>query len=386
MMDQLPPPPPPPPTQASVSEVLSDAEAEVCEYRSWLSVKRVPMVRVEHIRNTQTPLWASKINGAPYIPKAAGTHPRAWRLLVQINFADLPRPTESWPGVPGLPDKGLLQIWWYAHSYDLCETGVVFYEDVTHDLTQLHTTFPCTYLDAPVEGDTAEQGTAEGDVATKNSDPNRTVDKKTNTDGVVDKDTDGGVHDEANADAVVGHVEDPETGLVKGGAEELGSSLPIHVRSSMFSPHGYIDKGRLDETLCKPDVDWFPVASCETSLPYELKFDRDFDIPNFTCRDVWSCDEELINHLSDHVERVERGTHGAHEPFGHRLSSSQCKIGGYPYFTQCDSEERPGVHLLQIGSFGDVTFGDSGLAHWFIDEQDLVKKKFENLYFMWDCC
>ena len=67
------------------------------------------------------------------------------------------------------------------------------------------------------------------------------------------------------------------------------------------------------------------------------------------------------------------------------------KIGGYAYFTQSDPRDydeksKNDVLLLQIDTDEEIMFGDSGVCNFFINEEDLKNKKFENAYFNWDCC
>ncbi len=67
------------------------------------------------------------------------------------------------------------------------------------------------------------------------------------------------------------------------------------------------------------------------------------------------------------------------------------KIGGYAYFTQSDprdydSIKHDDVLLLQIDTDEEIMFGDSGVAHIFINSDDLKEKDFSKAYFYWDCC
>ena len=66
------------------------------------------------------------------------------------------------------------------------------------------------------------------------------------------------------------------------------------------------------------------------------------------------------------------------------------KIGGYATFTQQDPRENDSsgkdVQLLQIDIDEEIMFGDSGVAHFFIDEHALKEGRFEEAYFYWDCC
>ena len=42
--------------------------------------------------------------------------------------------------------------------------------------------------------------------------------------------------------------------------------------------------------------------------------------------------------------------------------------------------------LLQIDSEDDIMWGDSGIANFFISEEDLKNKNFEDMLYNWDCC
>jgi uncharacterized protein YwqG len=67
------------------------------------------------------------------------------------------------------------------------------------------------------------------------------------------------------------------------------------------------------------------------------------------------------------------------------------KIGGYAFFTQCDPRDynknkKNDILLFQIDTDAEIMFGDSGVANFFINEDDLINKRFEKAYFNWDCC
>ncbi|MEI2454519.1 DUF1963 domain-containing protein [Lysobacter firmicutimachus] len=63
------------------------------------------------------------------------------------------------------------------------------------------------------------------------------------------------------------------------------------------------------------------------------------------------------------------------------------KLGGYPDFTQSDpraaGDER--VLLLQLDSDEDLMWGDSGIANFFIDPDDLARADFSRVAYHWDC-
>lgn len=69
------------------------------------------------------------------------------------------------------------------------------------------------------------------------------------------------------------------------------------------------------------------------------------------------------------------------------------QIGGHPCFTQCDvrGEFAPNLTvLLQIKSDYDdeyeISWGDSGIANFFIKDEDLKALNFDNVFYNWDCC
>ena len=72
----------------------------------------------------------------------------------------------------------------------------------------------------------------------------------------------------------------------------------------------------------------------------------------------------------------------------------ESKLGGYPAFTQCDPRyydknlERFNTLLLQLDCEDecDLMFGDTGVANFFINEEDLKKLDFTKVLYNWDCC
>lgn len=71
-----------------------------------------------------------------------------------------------------------------------------------------------------------------------------------------------------------------------------------------------------------------------------------------------------------------------------RYAPSRLKIGGYPFFTQEDSRAKSSPYnklLLQIASdLYDITWQDDVLAHFFISEEDLKNRNFDNVIYDWD--
>ena len=61
------------------------------------------------------------------------------------------------------------------------------------------------------------------------------------------------------------------------------------------------------------------------------------------------------------------------------------QMGGYPFFTQDDVQEEGDVLLLQIDSDEDITWGDNGIANFFIKRAALKNCDFSNARYNWDC-
>ncbi len=65
------------------------------------------------------------------------------------------------------------------------------------------------------------------------------------------------------------------------------------------------------------------------------------------------------------------------------------KISGYAHFIQDDRRGFPNhdfdIQLLQIVSEANISWGDGGVAHFFIRKEDLVKRDFTRVFYCWDC-
>lgn len=65
-----------------------------------------------------------------------------------------------------------------------------------------------------------------------------------------------------------------------------------------------------------------------------------------------------------------------------------CKLGGYPGTTQdypIVAETGKDVLLLQISCGEHITWGDGGLANFFIAPEDLARRDFSRVLYNWDC-
>lgn len=96
------------------------------------------------------------------------------------------------------------------------------------------------------------------------------------------------------------------------------------------------------------------------------------DLLNENQHTIFDLDNDVYDGLSDSLETY----------------ASQ--IGGYPCFTQYDpreymKEDIPEILLFQLDTVEDIMWGDSGVANFFITEEDLKNKNFSRVIYNWDC-
>jgi len=99
-----------------------------------LKKTELPYTRIHAKKAKQLPLWASKGNGPPYLPKGTKWPRAANREMypaVQIDFADV-------PALPGFPRKGMLSLFW---TEDHCDWKLLYFPKVIRDEAELETDF-----------------------------------------------------------------------------------------------------------------------------------------------------------------------------------------------------------------------------------------------------
>jgi uncharacterized protein YwqG len=80
------------------------------------------------------------------------------------------------------------------------------------------------------------------------------------------------------------------------------------------------------------------------------------------------------------------------EAYHNSRETPPIRIGGYPTFTQEDPRVRtePGAlgdfNLLTVDTTDGVMWGDSGVAQFFIHEDNLRRRDFSRVVYNWDCC
>lgn len=146
-----------------------------------------------------------------------------------------------------------------------------------------------------------------------------------------------------------------------------------------------IDNVSLDESLYKNGCADFPyIESNDLSMNLVMSHSFDESYPNDSDIDVLItavkniCDK-LGYDCPSHTDIID--TEAFKTPFGDR-------VGGYPSFTQYPPKERLNnwdTLLLQLDSNKFVTWGDNGVAGFYISHEDLINKNFSNIGFYWDC-
>ena len=80
------------------------------------------------------------------------------------------------------------------------------------------------------------------------------------------------------------------------------------------------------------------------------------------------------------------------EAYHNGLQTPPIRLGGYPSFTQEDprSYNEPGAigdfNLLTVDTTDGIMWGDSGVAQFFMHEDDLRRRDFSKVRYNWDCC
>ncbi|MCY6957992.1 YwqG family protein [Clostridium brassicae] len=147
----------------------------------------------------------------------------------------------------------------------------------------------------------------------------------------------------------------------------------------------YLPEVKKDEKLLVTDFSFLKELEEEWYLPFEkegkMYFSKEYmPVQGYTYefealyKDIHFTDEDMENYIDE-------------------LNYSCCRIGGYPEFTQSDPREGNkelslfDTLLLQLDceSECDLMFGDSGIANFFIKEEDLRNLDFSNVLYNWDC-
>lgn len=179
--------------------------------------------------------------------------------------------------------------------------------------------------------------------------------------------------------------------------------------SEIPSLENYPDKGILQFYI--PSEDWYDMEDYKIIYHEEIKDNQtnfeflkeelyeDFPVYcehslSFSKEEEYGGSEDfrfdyIFNDLdySEFQEKLSESQKEELEKFFYNIGH---KIGGYAFFTQSDPRDYKNatndVLLLQIDTDEEIMFGDSGVANFFINKEDLINKRFDKAYFNWDCC
>lgn len=146
-----------------------------------------------------------------------------------------------------------------------------------------------------------------------------------------------------------------------------------------------IDEHQTDFSFLTEEIMKASPVSCE----HKLTIDNSYSIGS--AEDIhfdYLFDDKNIDALIEHYE--EQDNEDEVESIYDALNNAFHKIGGYGHFIQFDprknkDELKGHMLLLQIVSAKKIRFGDNGIMHLFINEQDVINKNFTNTYLSWEC-
>jgi uncharacterized protein YwqG len=141
-----------------------------------------------------------------------------------------------------------------------------------------------------------------------------------------------------------------------------------------------IETFKTDQAVQYPK--YFPLRD---SYKLEFKVNQEYISRSDKAFHEWTKkhDKEDIIHQYDDLE--------LEKTFEIDLSGMGHKLSGYPFFTQWDPRVNEVFSndeyelLFQMDSEGDILWGDSGVANFFIKKEDLRKHNFSNVLYNWDC-
>jgi uncharacterized protein YwqG len=118
-------------------------------------------------------------------------------------------------------------------------------------------------------------------------------------------------------------------------------------------------------------------------VSHPLRFSRGEEVAPATDFRFWQ------HFKPDFFQKFGEREWGVLDEFGRSVRAQGHKVGGYAYFTQDDPRrpEDPMWLLFQLDSdeMMDLMWGDMGVAHFFIREQDLLARNFSKVLYDWDC-
>lgn len=139
-------------------------------------------------------------------------------------------------------------------------------------------------------------------------------------------------------------------------------------------------------SICNPDdkYDYFPIVK-----EYAVDIERKTSYPGAMNYNFIEMVEEISGVSYDDLDDDEE------EFLDETFENEEHLLLGYPFFTQGDPREDDEYRdydtlLFQMSSdFSDdqaIMWGDCGVANFFIKDEDLKNKNFDDILYNWDCC
>lgn len=141
-------------------------------------------------------------------------------------------------------------------------------------------------------------------------------------------------------------------------------------------------------------VDWRENLSEDDLLPihgrHQLTFEEKQEIAGI---ETIECAEAMQANPFEVLEDVslnEKEESLFYDAITETVAAQGHKLLGYPDFTQAEPRETTEYRLLlqidtDMTEDNDIMWGDSGVGHLFIREQDLKAQHFDKVWFYWDC-
>jgi uncharacterized protein YwqG len=181
--------------------------------------------------------------------------------------------------------------------------------------------------------------------------------------------------------------------FISGGTDVYGACFENYTRQDDFKVH-YFEEVIEDQNQIitnfgfLPDIESYtlPIEK-QSSLSFCLKY-APISVNDFRFETtILGINRDMKYELFKEYQHVYKQYEQLFRSEGH-------KIGGYPYFTQEDPRLMAAYKykqfrlLFQMDTDDEVgiMWGDSGVANFFIIEEDLKNKDFSRVLYNWDCC
>jgi len=187
----------------------------------------------------------------------------------------------------------------------------------------------------------------------------------------------------------------PDKGIlqfyISGGNDFYGACFESPAKQDDFKIL-YFPEVTEDESFLVTGFDFPPEPN---TLPIDIQSSLTFNLKHAPIPTAdYQFESRILNLDPKSKHKIYKDYQVVYEEYEKLFASEGHKLGGYPYFTQYDPRDSKiynGVNyrlLFQMDTDdkAGIMWGDSGVANFFITEQDLVDKNFSRVSYNWDCC